>query len=73
MNAAELQEIGRRLFGNRWKAPLAVQLGITRQTIWRYLRDDHVRPAVAMRISLLRKEDLPLKNKRKTKHRSDWA
>lgn len=36
MNPEQLETIGKKLYGNRWKAPLARELGLTRETIYHY-------------------------------------
>jgi hypothetical protein len=50
VNGRELKEAGEALFGKRWKAPLARELGIDPTTIWRYLKRDDVPKPIALAI-----------------------
>jgi|SoimicMinimDraft_8_1059736.scaffolds.fasta_scaffold211789_1 hypothetical protein len=51
MTGAELELIGKELYGRRWKAPLALRLKINRITIWRYskLQEIPERTAIAVK------------------------
>lgn len=36
MTAQDFERVGRKIFGKRWKAPLARALGLGPVTVWRY-------------------------------------
>ena len=63
MTAAELIRAGERLYGPKWKAPLARALGVDASTLWRYLQEDRIPGPVAAAVScwLLTRERSPRK------------
>lgn len=46
MTAAEFERAGERLYGPRWKAPLARALGRDPSMIWRYATDQAPIPKI---------------------------
>lgn len=53
MNAKQLKQAGEAIYGKRWKAPLARDLGLDPATLWRYLQKDDVPRTVELAIQSL--------------------
>lgn len=45
MTPKELEEAGKRLYGDKWKSPMARAVGVERTTVARWAKDDGVVPA----------------------------
>jgi DNA-binding transcriptional regulator YdaS (Cro superfamily) len=55
MTPSDLIDIGKRLFGNNWRVPLAAELGVNRETVGRWARGEHtIPPYVALAIEALK-------------------
>jgi hypothetical protein len=39
MTSAELKKIGVALFGDKWRPSMAAEIGVSRQTVWRWYRN----------------------------------
>jgi len=57
MEKTELARIGKHLFGNRWKTPLAKAIGNQRETVSRWTSGNPISSVAAKAIRLLHQQD----------------
>jgi hypothetical protein len=44
MTSAELKKIGVALFGDKWRSRMAGEFGISRQAVWRWMKNPETIP-----------------------------
>lgn len=70
MTPEELSEIGKKLLGNRWKTPLAKEIGIARETLSRWASGKQPIPAIAINSITLLSQKIQLSAYKEKRHRA---